>query len=116
MSRVLEHIGRADARMDFVSKIRAALASVLANEGLREGEFLRSVTVHLSAHHWIGRGLSIHCDELDKALQAWQKLENARGPLLFQGGHATAAYTPERADQVWQCLKKILVELRTQDG
>merc|ERR1712039_1101783 len=77
---------------------------------------IRFVTVHLSAQHWIGRGLYIHCDEFEKALQAWQKLENARGPQLFQSGHATAAYTPERAEQVWQRLKKIFVELRTQDG
>lgn len=116
MSKVLEHIGHADARMDFVSKVRAAFASVLANEGIREGEFLRSVIVHLSAHHWIGRGLSIHCDELEVALRAWQKLEDARGPLLFHGGHATAAYTLERAEQVWQRLKKTFVELRTQDS
>jgi hypothetical protein len=116
MSKVLEHIGHADARMNFVSKVRAALASVFANEGIQDGEFLRSVTVHFSAHHWIGRGLYIHCDELEAALQAWQKLEDARGPLLFHGGHATAAYTPERAEQVWQRLKNTFVELRTQDG
>jgi len=116
MSKVLEHIGHADARMDFVSKVRAALASVLANEGIREGEFVRSVTVYLSAQHWIGRGLSIRCDEVEKALHAWQKLEDARGPLLFRGGHATAAYTPEWAEQVWQRLKKLFVELRAQDG
>lgn len=116
MSKVLEQVGCADARMDFVSKVRAAFASVLANEGIQEGEFLRSVTVHLSAQHWIGRGLSIHFDELEKALQAWQELEHARGPQLFQGGHATAAYTPEKAEQVWHRLKKSFVELRTQDG
>jgi hypothetical protein len=116
MSKVLEHIGHAEARMDFVSKVRAAFATVLANEGIREREFLRSVTVHLSAQHWIGRGLSIHCDELEKALQGWQKLETVRGPQLFQGGHATAAYSPGRAEQVWQRLKQIFIEFRTQDG
>jgi len=93
LSKMLEPIRCSTGSRDFASRVRGAVASVLAEEGFEESKFLRTVTVRFSAQHWIGCGLSIHSNGLDKALNAWHKLRVARGVALFMCGHATKAYT-----------------------
>jgi len=117
MMRTVEHI-RCDENADktFVPKVRFAVAAVLADEAIAERDFLRSVAVTFSAHHWIGRGLAMHFGELGWALEAWERLNHAQGPRLFAAGHPTVAYTPQRSERQWSHLKQVFVELQVQNG
>merc|ERR1711974_234079 len=59
LSKMLEQIRCSNDGRDFTSRVRSAVALVLAEECLDASSFLRTVTVRFSAQHWIGRGLSV---------------------------------------------------------
>jgi len=109
--RILERIRGEVACKDFPAVARAAVGSVLTEEGLDEGSFLRNVSVTFSAYHWVGRELSVHSRHLHLALAAWETLEIARGARLFRGPSITAAYTPQRAAEQWSRLREAFVRL-----
>lgn len=114
LSNILEQIRLNDG--DFTTRVRSAVATVLAEEDLDKSRFLRTVTVRFSAQHWIGCGLSVHFSDLERALNAWMRLHDARGATLFVGGHATSAYNPEVAVQQWRLLRQVFIELQTESG
>merc|ERR1711957_988104 len=117
MSQVSELICHtAPAQQDYATRVRLAVASVFAEQGLCERSFFRAITVCFSAHHWIGRGLSVKCRGLEQALHAFRKLQEARGPQLFAGGNITGAYTREKAHHVWHELKTCFVDLQATNG
>jgi len=116
LMKIAEHIRREGARGHFPSVVRAAVASVLFEEGLNEGEFLRSVGVTFSAQPWIGRGLYVHCQQLGRALEAWCRLETAKGASLFKGACVTLAFTPQRLEQQWRRVREVFIQLQTEEG
>jgi len=103
-----------DAR--FIAKVRFAVLTVLADEGLREIDFFRSVAVVCSACHWIGRSLSVFFASLDGALEAWNRFDQLQTPKLFEGGRPTIDYTPQRATQQWAQLKDAYIDLQAVRG
>mmetsp|Transcript_98117 Transcript_98117/g.245966 ORF Transcript_98117/g.245966 Transcript_98117/m.245966 type:complete len:504 (-) Transcript_98117:65-1576(-) len=116
LSRILEHIRCEGTRGHFPTVVRTAVASVLFEEGLMEGEFLRSVGVTFSAQPWIGRGLYVHCQQLGRALEAWRRLESAKGAPLFKGARVTSAFTPERLEEQWCQVREVFIQLQTKEG
>lgn len=116
LSRIIERMQREGPDKDLASAAWLAVRAVLADEGVEEHEFLRSVTVTFYAHHWLGRGLIVHRPSLDKALEAWDTLKAARGVPLFKGARATAAYTFERDCAQWKRLRRAFVELQVKGG
>jgi len=89
LGKILEHIRSENADKDLPQKVRRAVTLVLNTEGLAEQDFFRSVTVGISAHHWIGSVLWMHCLELDRALDAWSRHSDAGGCPLFCGNQVT---------------------------
>mmetsp|Transcript_81293 Transcript_81293/g.161364 ORF Transcript_81293/g.161364 Transcript_81293/m.161364 type:complete len:368 (-) Transcript_81293:87-1190(-) len=116
LAKILEHIRSENEDQDLPQKVKCAITLVLDGEGLAEQAFFRSVTVGISAHHWIGRVLWVHCLQLDRALDAWSRHNNARGCPLFHGNLATAEYTPRRAQEQWSCVREVFVQLQTERG
>lgn len=116
LSKILERIRCEGMRGHFPAIVRAAAASVLYEEGLKEDEFLRSVGVSFSAQPWIGRGLYVHCHQLERALEAWCRLEAAKGASLFRGACVTASFTPQRLEEQWRRVRDVFIQLQTEDG
>jgi hypothetical protein len=117
LSRVLERIRSSASSGEFTSNVRDAMQSVLLEEGLDEGMFLRTVTLRFSAQHWLGRSLAVHFSKLEDALNAWKRLREVQGSAqLFAGGHGSAAYTFEGAERQWSRLRRLFVELQTGIG
>lgn len=116
LAGVIEHVRGNHAGIDFPAKVKLAVHEVLGEEGVDDGEFLRRFTINVCAHHWVGQNLSVPCDCLDKALEAWQRFENAKRFHLFRGGVPTAAYTPQRADAQWKEIRDVFIELRPDGG
>mmetsp|Transcript_142658 Transcript_142658/g.251840 ORF Transcript_142658/g.251840 Transcript_142658/m.251840 type:complete len:383 (-) Transcript_142658:136-1284(-) len=116
LARVLEHVRGNHPGINFPAKVKLAVQQVFGEEGLDEDTFLRRYTVNVCAHHWVGRNLCVPCDCLDKALEAWQRFENAKRFQLFRGGAPTAAYTPQRADAQWKQIRDTFIELRPDGG
>merc|ERR1712137_326055 len=98
---------------DFPTVVRRVVAAVLEREDLPPDKFLRSFSVALTARHWVGRDLHVYRSQLDGALDAWQRLDAARGGLhLFTGGRVNVNYTPERAAALWRRLRDTYIALR----
>lgn len=116
LTKILEHIRSDNEGRDFPTKVQLAVAFVLDEEGLKKREFFRSVAVGISAHHWIGRVLWVHRLQLDRALDAWMRHCTARGPPLFIGNKALAAYTPKRSQEQWLRVKDAFLQLQIEDG
>lgn len=113
---ICEEIRHKTHHEHFPTRVREAVARVLAKEHLEYGEFFRYFAITCTAHHWIGRGLSVCQKELESALNAWHVLHEARGQALFQGGMPGPAYTPEKADKQWKQVKAAFVMLQTENG
>lgn len=116
LMRVIEQIRFASTAKYFSSRVQDAVTTVLQEEGLEVAAFLRSFTVIFSAQHWIGRSLSVHCNNLGSALLAWQKFQNVKGVQLFKGSHTTKHYTPEEAKKQWMQAKATFIDLQTKRG
>jgi len=116
LTKTLERIRCENADKAFPLAVQIAVASVMAEEGLQEQRFLRGFSVSFSAHHWIGRGLSVHRNRLDRALEAWQRFEIARGVPLFKGSTVFTTYTPMKAQEQWQRVREAFIQLQTEDG
>lgn len=116
LTKILENVRSNSIRDDLPAKVRHAVALVLAEEGLAEKDLLRSVTVGISAHHWIGRVLWVHRLQLEKALDVWTRHSIARGPPLFLGNKVTAEYTPKKSHEQWLRIRETFIQLQTEDG
>eukprot|EP00931_Biecheleriopsis_adriatica_P123683 TRINITY_DN98750_c0_g1_i1.p1 TRINITY_DN98750_c0_g1~~TRINITY_DN98750_c0_g1_i1.p1 ORF type:complete len:349 (-),score=69.71 TRINITY_DN98750_c0_g1_i1:95-1141(-) len=111
LNKILDH-ARSDNNKSFPARVRCAVMLVLGEEGLTDQAFFRSVTVVISAHHWIGRPLWVHCLQLQRALEAWSQHDHARGRALFLGNSVDASYTPLRARQQWLRIRKVFLQLQ----
>jgi len=116
LAKILEHLRSDNEDADLPQKVKRAITLVLDREGLSEQAFFRSVTVGISAHHWIGRVLWVHCLQLDRALDAWSRHNNARGCPLFYGNQATAEYTARRAQEQWSRIREVFIQLQIEGG
>eukprot|EP00930_Biecheleria_cincta_P021207 TRINITY_DN15779_c0_g1_i1.p1 TRINITY_DN15779_c0_g1~~TRINITY_DN15779_c0_g1_i1.p1 ORF type:complete len:347 (-),score=75.34 TRINITY_DN15779_c0_g1_i1:114-1154(-) len=116
LMRVLEQIRFASTEKDFPSRVQDSVATVMQEEGLEVATFFRSFTVIFSAQHWIGRSLSVHCNNLASAILAWQKFQSVKGVQLFKGSHITKYYTPEKAKKQWMQAKSTFIDLQTLSG
>jgi len=101
---------------DLPSRVRLAFATVLKAEGLTESEFLRGVRVSFSAHHWIGRGLFVHCASLSVALEAWGRFHGPERVRLFVGRQPGPAYTPRAAKAEWQRAREAFIVWQVEQG
>jgi len=117
LSKVLERIRSSASAGKSTSNVRDAMQSVLSEEGLDEGMFLRTVTVRFSAQHWLGRSLAVHFSKLEDALSAWKRLREVQDSAqLFAGGHGSASYTFEAAQKQWCLLRQLFIELQAGIG
>lgn len=111
LMKILERIRCAGPCMDFPTKVRVAVSSVLGEGGLTESGFFRTVTVNVSACHRLGRSLYVTRNTLERALQVWTRLHVAKGAVL-----ASAENTPQRAEQQWLRVREAFIQLQTEDG
>jgi len=115
--KILEYAHRENtAGRDFPAAVRSAVASALFEEGLHEGAFLRSVGVSVSAYPWIGRGLYVHCQQLDRGLAAWARMEEAKGVPLFKGNCISSAFTLQRLQEQWRRIREAFVQVQMESG
>jgi len=116
LGKILEHIRSENADKDLPQKVRRAVTLVLKTESLAEQYFFRSITVGISAHHWIARVLWAQCLELDRALDAWSLHDNARGGPLFCGNQVTGEYTPRPSQEQWSRVREVFIRLQAEGG
>lgn len=117
LMRVLELIRfSASIESHFPSRVQNSVTTALLEEGLDVATFFRSFTVIFSAQFWIGRSLSVHCNNLSSALLAWQKFQDVKGVQLFKGSHTTKHYTPEKAKKQWMEVKATFIDLQSKRG
>jgi len=116
LAKILEHIRSENEDENLPQKVKHAVTLVLDGEGLAERDFFRSVTVGISANHWVGRVLWVHCAQLDRALDAWSRHNIARGCPLFRGNQAFAEYTRRRAEEQWSRIKEVFIQLQAEGG
>lgn len=114
LAKITEHMSAADSSAPFPARVLRAVAEVLKAEGLQEAELLRGVSVGFSAQHWLGRGLTVRFPTAKQALEAWRRLEEARGPHLWDRNGPLPHYSVEFAERQWQRLRQVLVELQLQ--
>jgi hypothetical protein len=89
----------------FASELRHIVKSICAVEQLLDRAFFRSVAVTFSAHHWIGRAITVYIEDFSEAVDVWNTFNLAQTPRLFVNGKPTLAYTPDRAAAQWSKLK-----------
>lgn len=116
LSKICE-VARYDCEdVDFPARVRLAINSVLADEGTSATVFFRSVAVVCSAHHWVGRCLSVFFGTVESALEAWHCFDRLQTPRLFEGGCPTANYTPQRAMEQWAQMKEVFLSFQAVRG
>jgi len=116
LSKILEQIRGEGAHGHFPTVVRTAVSSILFEEGLTEGEFLRYVGVSFSAQPWIGKALYVHRQQLGGALEAWCRLGSAKGASLFKGSSVTLAFTPQKLEEQWRRVREVFIQLQTEEG
>lgn len=117
LTQIFERVRGDASAQRFSAKVRVAVAEILGENQLDASSFLRAFCIEVPSHHWLGCKLKLYRNSLDGALDAWERLSEARGGVhLFSGGQISTAYTAEMAQEQWTQLKDTYMSLCIEDG
>mmetsp|Transcript_11309 Transcript_11309/g.24925 ORF Transcript_11309/g.24925 Transcript_11309/m.24925 type:complete len:325 (-) Transcript_11309:57-1031(-) len=120
LNEIVEHWAKAGTKgsnvTPFDDQVIDAVRTVLGSHKLDPNQFFRSVSICISASHWVGRCIQVYFPTLKEALDATKRVESAAYPPVLVGGHPTPDYTPEKAADQWSRMKKVIVDLQTASG
>lgn len=112
LQKVCDGIRRYSAgEAPFAAHVHAVIADAHKELGISEN-IIAAVQVFANYHHFLGTSnVKLRFSTVEAGIHAWEELQRAKGPQLFQGQGITKAYSPQAALEQWQRIKETYLNL-----